>query len=108
MRLDTVRSHQAAGANHHKLTLPITESRTIELVDGIRVVCAARAVWEVACRSSLEGGVVTADSALHVNPGLSDRINELAERFAYSPGITAGRAWPSGWRIIAQSLPANR
>ena len=90
LRMDAVRSHHAAGAEHHVLTLPIAEPE-IELVDGIRVVSAARAVWEVACRSSLEGGVVTADSALHLNPGLTDRIDELAERFTYFPGSRKAR-----------------
>lgn len=90
LRTDTVRSHHSAGANHHVLTLPVTESE-IEVVGGVRVVPAARAVWEVACRSSLEGGVVTADSALHLNPELSNRINELTERFAYFPGSRRAR-----------------
>jgi hypothetical protein len=91
LRMDSVRSHHAAAANHHALTLPITD-RDIEVVDGIRVVCAARAVWEVACRSSLEAGVVTADSALHRDPTLIDRINDMADRFAYFPGSRQARA----------------
>ena len=91
LRMDAVRSHHAAATNHHAVTLPVTE-RDIEIVDGIRVVCAARAVWEVACRSSLEGGVVTADSALHQDPTLADRIEEMTDRFAYFPGSRQGRA----------------
>ena len=90
LRLDTVRSHHAAGANHHVVTLPVTENQ-IEVIDGVRVVSAARAVWEVACRSSLEGGVVAADSALHLDLGLRDRIDEMTEQFAYFPGSRRAR-----------------
>jgi len=48
-------------------------------------------VWEVACRSSLEGGVVSADSALHQNPKLREDIEQLQLRFAYFPGSGRGR-----------------
>jgi hypothetical protein len=58
---------------------------------GILAISPARAVWEVACRSSMESGVVTADSALRKTPELAVSIEELWERFAYFPGSRQGR-----------------
>jgi hypothetical protein len=91
LRMDQVRPHCAASTIHHAVTMPITVD-DVDIVDGIRAVSAARAVWEVACRSSLEGGVVTADSALHLDPGLIGPITEIAAQFAYAPGSRQGRA----------------
>jgi hypothetical protein len=91
LRMDQVKPHHAASTNHHSVTLPITEN-DVYVVSGIRTVSAARAVWEVACRSSLERGVVTADSALHLDSSLIGPIAELTERFAYVPGSRQGRA----------------
>jgi hypothetical protein len=90
LRLDQVKPHHAASTSHHAVTLPVAD-HDITAVDGVRAVSAARAVWEVACRSSLEGGVVTADSALHLDPRLIGPIGELASQFAYVPGSGQGR-----------------
>jgi hypothetical protein len=61
------------------------------MYDGVMAINPARAVWEVACRSSLEGAVVTADSALHQDPQLREAIEQLQQRFAYFPGSHRGR-----------------
>lgn len=89
VRLDRGRSHHAAKINHHVVTQDIHHD--IDVYGGVTAINPARAVWEVACRSSLEGGVVTADSALRQDPGLSEAIQELQERFAYFPGSRRGR-----------------
>ena len=60
-------------------------------LSGLVCVSPARAVWEVACRSSLEAGVVTADSALRQQPVLAEALQELQDRFAYFPGSRQGR-----------------
>lgn len=89
LRLDRGSSHRAAKINHHVVTQDI--ERDIGLYDGVMAISPARAVWEVACRSSLESGVVTADSALHQDPQLGQAIAELHDRFAYFPGSRRGR-----------------
>jgi Transcriptional regulator, AbiEi antitoxin len=89
VRLDRGCSHHAAKINHHVVTQDIEDD--LEVYGGVTAITPARAVWEVACRSSLESGVVTADSALRQNPGLRDAIQELQERFAYFPGSRRGR-----------------
>jgi hypothetical protein len=58
---------------------------------GVMAISPVRAVWEVACRSSLESGVVTADSALYQDPQLREALEKLQLRFAYFPGSRRGR-----------------
>lgn len=89
LRLDRGCSHHAAKINHHVVTQDIEND--LGVYDGVMAINPARAVWEVACRSSLEGGVVTADSALHEDPQLRDALEDLQERFAYFPGSRRGR-----------------
>ena len=91
LRLDAGASRRAALVNHHAVSRAVTDEEIV-VHGGVAVVSPARAVWEVACRSSLEGGVVTADSALHLDPDLFDRIEDLAERFAYFPGSRVARS----------------
>jgi hypothetical protein len=89
LRLDRGCSHRAAKINHHVVTQEIQND--LGVYDGVVAINPARSVWEVACRSSLEGGVVTADSALRHDPQLRDAIERLQERFAYFPGSRRAR-----------------
>jgi Transcriptional regulator, AbiEi antitoxin len=89
LRLDRGCSHHAAKINHHVVTQDIEDD--LGVYDGITAISPARAVWEVACRSSLESGVVTADSALHQDPRLGAALEESQQRFAYFPGSRRGR-----------------
>jgi hypothetical protein len=89
VRLDRGCSHHAAKINHHVVTQDIEDD--LGIYDGVMAINPARAVWEVACRSSLESGVVTADSALHQDAGLRDALEDLQQRFAYFPGSHRGR-----------------
>jgi hypothetical protein len=89
LRLDRGCSHHAAKINHHVVTQDIEDD--LGMYDGVIAINPARAVWEVACRSSLESGVVTADSALHHDLGLREALEELQQRFAYFPGSRRGR-----------------
>jgi putative AbiEi antitoxin of type IV toxin-antitoxin system len=89
IRLDQGSSRRHAMTNHH-IVLRDIEKDLVQR-DGILTVGSARAVWEVACRSSLEAGVVTADSALRLEPIMPAALAELQERFAYYPGSRQGR-----------------
>ena len=100
VRLDRGCSHHAAKINHHVVTQDIEDD--LGVYDGIMAINPARAVWEVACRSTLEGGVVTADSALHQDPQLSEAIEELQQRFGTFPDRVAG-GWQSSWPTRAQT-----
>lgn len=89
VRLDNGSTRTEAGIVHHSSRQNIEEE--IGLYEGILASTPARAVWEVACRSSLEGGVVTADSALHQMPELKESLDALHDRFALFPGSVKGR-----------------
>jgi Transcriptional regulator, AbiEi antitoxin len=89
VRLDSGSTRTEAGIAHHGSRQYIDEE--IGRYEGLLASIPARAVWEVACRSSLEGGVVTADSALHRSPDLEESLATLQQRFALFPGSVKGR-----------------
>ncbi len=89
LRLDGGASRHSAQANHHIDTQEIEQHIVVR--EGVPSIAPARAVWEVACRSTMQGGVVTADSALRLQPGLFEEIRELSVRFAHFPGSRQGR-----------------
>ena len=89
VRLDHGASRQAAQAKHHVISQDIEDN--LDVYNGILAISPARAVWEVACRSCLESGVVTADSALHHDPTLIEPIAELHDRFVHFPGSHQGK-----------------
>ena len=89
VRLDQGSSRRVARTNHHVVTQDIAADMTE--IDGLMAISPARAVWEVACRSSLEAGVVTADAALRLDPALAAAAARLEDRFAYFPGSRQGR-----------------
>jgi hypothetical protein len=89
VRLDNGSTRTEAGIVHHASRRNIEED--IGSYAGILASVPTRAVWEVACRSSLEGGVVTADSALHRSPELKESLDAFQDRFALFPGSVKGR-----------------
>jgi hypothetical protein len=89
VRLDNGATRTEAGIVHHGTRRDIEEE--IGSYEGILASVPARAIWEVACRSSLEGGVVTADSALRRSPELKESLDALHDHFALFPGSTKAR-----------------
>ena len=68
-RLDQGSARRESGIVHHRLG---SESDLgVQVHDGVLVVSPQDAVWRTALLSGLEGGVVTADSALHQQPELA-------------------------------------
>lgn len=90
LRLDGGSGRRAASAAHHHYRPEVDEDEVVAR-DGVRTVSPARAVWEVASRSSLEAGVVTADSALRADPDLRDQLEDLRARFGRVPGSRTAR-----------------
>lgn len=90
LRVDGGAGRRSAQANHHRRLPPVTPSE-IGVYGGVRAVTPARAIWEVACTSSLEGAVVTADAALHAAPSLTHALVELQPQFARTPGSRTAR-----------------
>lgn len=90
LRLDGGASRRSAQASHHRVLPEVTEDE-IGIFGGVPAVTPARAVWEVACTSSLESGVVTADAALRIDPGLAAPLAALQDRFTYVAGSRTAR-----------------
>jgi hypothetical protein len=87
-RLDKGRGRHEAGVFHH---LGSIDESDIEEINGLRVVKAARAVWETACIGSIEAGLVTADAALHLNIVTSEELAAAAARFNNWQGSRSAR-----------------
>ncbi len=87
-RLNGGRGRHEAGVFHH---IGQVDESEVEEIDGLLVVKAPRATWETVCTSSIESGLVTADSALHEKILHEEEIRELADRFENWSGSRRGR-----------------
>ena len=88
-RLDGGSARRETGIVHHQVSRSV--ARGVRVQDGLLVVSPEDAVWQVALMSSLEGGVVTADSALHQRPGLADPLAVVAGRSRNHPHSRTAR-----------------
>lgn len=89
VRLDGGPGRRETGVNHH--VLGGTVAADLEERSGLLTLNRARTVWEVACNSDLEGGVVTIDSALHLDPSLVEQLREYAGRYGRHAGSRTAR-----------------
>lgn len=77
-RFDGRSGRREAGVVYHQgVVLP---ERDVVEVDGHLVTCPSRAVWEAASLTSLRGGVVAADSALHGRACTAEELADTARR----------------------------
>ncbi len=83
-RLDRGTGRREAGVVHHVVDEAVVGR--VQLKDGVPVVSPEDAVWQTALVSTLEGGVVTADSALHQRPELAQQLHHLQLRTRAQPG----------------------
>jgi hypothetical protein len=88
-RVDRHTGRREAGVVHHVVNKAV--KKRIEVVDGLPVVSAHDAVWQTALLSTLEGGVVTADCALHLRPGLVEPLCNLAKQAVAQPRSRVAR-----------------
>lgn len=88
-RLDRGSARRESGIVHHRLgsaaTLGVRSRREV------LVVSPEDAVWQVALLSHLEGGVVTADSALHQSPALAEPLARVVARSLNQPHSRTAR-----------------
>jgi hypothetical protein len=89
VRLDDGSARSEAGIVHHGVWRSVEDD--LGVYNGLPAVSPARTVWEVACRSSLEAGVVTADSALRQMPELREAIEDISRRLAIYPSSAKAR-----------------
>ncbi len=74
---------------HHQVGPAVAAG--VSTVEGLLVVSPEDAVWQTALLSTLEGGVVTADSALHRHPGLAEPLRTVVGRSTCHPGSRTAR-----------------
>ena len=87
-RRDGARGRREAGVIHH---IGKIDDDDIVEVDGIPVTRPARCVWETACIASIEAGLVTMDSALHLKLVTQDELKDAAKNFANWQGSRSAR-----------------
>ena len=88
-RLDGGSARRETGIVHHRVGAAVVDGITSH--DGLLTVSPEDAVWQVALLSGLEGGVVTADSALHQLPGLVGPLARVVGRCRCHPHARTAR-----------------
>lgn len=101
-RLDGATGRREAGVVHHVVGPEVAQR--VQLKDGVLVVSAEDAVWQTALLSGLEGGVVTADSALHRHPELAEALHALQLRAKAQPRSRTARLAIALARSEAESV----
>lgn len=89
VRLDGATGRREAGVVHH--VVGDWAALRVQQEDGVLVVSPEDAVWQTALLTDLEGGVVTADSALHRRPGLAEPLRALVQRTRAQPHSRTAR-----------------
>lgn len=87
-RRDGSRGRREAGVIHH---IGKIDDGDIVEVDGMLVTRPARCVWETACIASIEAGLVTMDSALHLKAVTQGELTDVAKNFANWQGSRSAR-----------------
>jgi hypothetical protein len=88
-RLDGGSARHETGIVHHRVGAAVVDAITSQ--HGVLTVSPEDAVWQVALLSGLEGGVVTADSALHQLPGLVGPLARVVSRSRSHPHARTAR-----------------
>nr|WP_269778692.1 type IV toxin-antitoxin system AbiEi family antitoxin domain-containing protein [Microlunatus antarcticus] len=88
-RLDGGSARRETGIVHHRIGAAVSDGITSR--NGLLTVSPEDAVWQVALLSSLEGGVVTADSALHQLPALVGPLARVVGRSPFHPHSRTAR-----------------
>jgi hypothetical protein len=83
IRLDDGASRREAGIVHHSLRPGIEDE--LELVGGLVVTKARTCVWESAMNTTVEGGLVTFNDALHREAVTLEELEEQSPRFTRWP-----------------------
>ncbi|MGI3780572.1 MAG: type IV toxin-antitoxin system AbiEi family antitoxin domain-containing protein, partial [Janthinobacterium lividum] len=88
-RLDAGSARRETGVVHHQVNRSVALG--VRAVNGLLVVSPEDAVWQTLLMSSLEGGVVTADSALHQRRELVEALARVMARSRTHPRSRTAR-----------------
>ncbi|MEI8407929.1 MULTISPECIES: type IV toxin-antitoxin system AbiEi family antitoxin domain-containing protein [unclassified Kribbella] len=104
-RLDRNRGGRIAGVRHHRGKLTAAD---LTMVDGLTATTLPRALLEMACTSSFEAAVISADAARRDHPISVDDAQRLLEVTEFWPGSATARA---AWRFsdpLSESVGESR
>ena len=87
-RRDGKRGRHEAGVYHHIGRIGDSD---IDAPEGVLVSKPNRAVWEVACATSIESAIVTADGALHDHLVVPESLHDISAHFANWQGSRSAR-----------------
>ncbi|MFD7153790.1 type IV toxin-antitoxin system AbiEi family antitoxin domain-containing protein [Kribbella sp. NPDC059898] len=88
-RLDRHRGGRIAGVRHHRGKLADADLTT---VGGLPVTTVPRALFEMACISSFESAVVSADAVRRERPSITPDLERLRAATEFWPGSATARA----------------
>lgn len=104
-RLDGHRGGRIAGVRHHRGKLTAADLTT---VNGLPVTTVPRALFEMACTSSFEAAVVSADAVRRDHPGAADELRRLRDVTEFWPGSATARAALDFSSPLAESVGESR
>jgi hypothetical protein len=88
-RLDKHRGGRIAGVRHHRGKLTAAD---LTVVGGLTVTTVPRALFEMACTSSFEAAVISADAVRRDHPISADDLERLLAATEFWPGSATARA----------------
>ncbi|MDN5855958.1 MAG: type IV toxin-antitoxin system AbiEi family antitoxin domain-containing protein [Actinomycetia bacterium] len=99
VRLDGRSGRREAGVRFHEFAIDPTTDVTA--VGDVQTMAASHAIWHAGCDQSIEGGLVSMNSALHQEIVTAPELDALAPDFERWPGSRGARIayWLSDGRI---------
>ncbi|MDX3003773.1 type IV toxin-antitoxin system AbiEi family antitoxin domain-containing protein [Kribbella solani] len=104
-RLDRDHGGRVAGVRHHRGRLYDAD---MTAVDGLPVTTVMRAWFELACTSSFETAVVSADAVLRDHPVEEDDVRRLLDVTEYWPGSATARSALRFANPLSESVGESR
>lgn len=104
-RRDDGRGRHEAKVQHH---VGVIGDDDIVEIDGVLVSSPDRCVWELACASTVESALVTADAALHQGLVTLESLHEIAGPFRTWRGSRSGRLALSLANGLSESVGESR
>ncbi|MEU8225110.1 type IV toxin-antitoxin system AbiEi family antitoxin domain-containing protein [Kribbella sp. NPDC048915] len=104
-RLDSHRGGRIAGVRHHRGRISDVDLTT---VDGLPLTTVPRALFEMACTSSFEAAVVSADAVRRHHPNVADELQRLRDVTEFWPGSATARAALDFSNPLAESVGESR
>lgn len=104
-RMDSHRGGRIAGVRHHRGKLTPAD---LTVVSGLTTTTVARALFEMACTTSFEAAVVSADAARRHCPMPADDLQRLQDVTEFWPGSATARSALAFSDPLSESVGESR